>query len=99
MCAYLAQAACTLLVTTVMSVGGKADFSTVVINIKSDTAGGEMLHYDDNKTSVFIIPQTGPPAKQLTRHMITTARLLAEGAVVLSANSTLEQSVGLVAYN
>lgn len=31
----------------------------VVINIKSDTTGGEILHCSDNKTSVFIIPQTG----------------------------------------
>lgn len=40
-----------------------------------------------------------PRAKQLARHMITTARLLAGGAIVLSVNSTLEQSVGLVVYN
>lgn len=47
-------------VTTVTSVGGKADFfHGVVINIKSGTTGGEILHYSDNKTSVFITRQTG----------------------------------------
>lgn len=59
MCVSLVQAACNILVTTVMSVGGKADFSMVVINIKSDMTGGEILLCSDNKTSVFIIPQTG----------------------------------------
>lgn len=48
-CAMLIQAACCILVTTVLSVGGKADFSMLVINIKFDTTGGEILHCNDNK--------------------------------------------------
>lgn len=58
-CAYLILAACSILVTTVVSVGGKANFSMVVINIKSDMTGWDASLQWQYRTSLVIIPQTG----------------------------------------
>lgn len=75
-------------VTTGMSVGVKAKFSMVVINIKSDMTG-EFSSFHRHV----------PRAKHLANHMITIARLLVLGAIVVSVNSTPEKSAGLVPYN
>lgn len=45
------------------------------------------------------VHRQAPRAKQLAHHMITSWLLMAVGAIALSVNSTLEQSVGPVVYN
>lgn len=98
MYACLVQTACSILVTTVMSVGGKAYFSTVVINIKSDAKGEERQCYSDNKTSVFITPQTGPQGQTACMSHDHNNQII-DCCRSSSVNHRLEQSVGLVAYN
>lgn len=95
----LVQAACSILVTIVMSVGGKADFSMLVINITSDTTGERYFTAMTIKRVFSSFHRQAPRAKQLAHHMITSWLLMAVGAIALSVNSTLEQSVGPVVYN
>lgn len=55
-CVCLCQATASVLVTTVMSGGGTANVSVVVMSIKSDVTERNILLCSDSKTSAVIVP-------------------------------------------